>query len=246
MPTRLTLHRFAEFGALSASEEKKILSMGEPEERFPKGAIIRSEGEAPRFLYLLLEGWVAASVTLPSGDRQITKFHLPGDLLGSPSLCLSAAAETLVTLSQAIVSRVPVETFSRLFSQSPRFAARMFLSVQAERVALMDRLVSIGRTTAAARIAFLLTDLHDRLAQIGLIDQDHFQLCATQEQIGDHLGLTAVHVNRVFRELESDGLILRQRQRIRILDHEKLRRVAVKQPRVLNLDCELMTATSAA
>jgi len=40
----------------------------------------------------------------------------------------------------------------------------------------------------------------------------------TQEQISDIIGVTQMHVSRVLKELETDGLIERDRRMIRILD----------------------------
>ena len=44
----------------------------------------------------------------------------------------------------------------------------------------------------------------------------------TQELLGDMTGLTAVHTNRVMRKLREEGVLEPQRQRLDILDLEKL------------------------
>ena len=228
----LPLHRFSEFFALSGSEIDQLHAAAEPPIRFGRHAIIRREGESPRHVYLLSEGWVASSMLLAAGERQIVKLHLPGDLLGAASLCLTSAADTLFCLSPTLVSRVPAAAFGELMMGSPRFAARMFLSSQRERIALMDRLASMGRSPAIARVAAMLLDLADRLAAGGHGAQDGFDLRMTQEEIGDYLGLTAVHVNRVFRQLQAAGLIVRRRQRVRIVNLDGLRLRAGQSPRI--------------
>ncbi|MFK3889196.1 Crp/Fnr family transcriptional regulator [Sphingomonas sp. NPDC079357] len=202
----------------------------------PRHAVLRREGEVPRHVYLLLSGWVGASVLLPGGERQIVKFHLPGDLLGTPSMCLAQAADTLTALTAVTISRVPLAAFGALFASSPRFAAAMLLSVQRERVALMDRLAAIGRTPAIARVAALLLDVQERLRPLGAVSEDGFDMPLTQEQIGDHLGLTAVHVNRVFRQMAEAGLVSRDRHRISLLDAGRLRSMSARQQRVMTRD----------
>jgi CRP-like cAMP-binding protein len=126
--------------------------------------------------------------------------------------------------------------FGGLFASSPRFAAAMFLSAQRERVALMDRLAAVGRTAAIARVAALLLDLDERLRAAGLANGDGFDLPVTQEHIGDHVGLTAVHVNRVFRQMVDAGLIARDRQRIVLLDTARLKGMSARQQRVMARD----------
>jgi len=44
----------------------------------------------------------------------------------------------------------------------------------------------------------------------------------TQEQLADATGLTPVHVNRVLKALEADGLITRQRRQIHYSDWRAL------------------------
>ncbi len=240
MAEPLPLHRFEEFIPLSEEDRERVRLLGEPPASLPRHAVLRREGEAPRHIYLLLSGWVGASVLLPGGERQIVKFHLPGDMLGTPSMCLAQAADTLTALTPVTISRVPLAAFGALFASSPRFAAAMFLSVQRERVALMDRLAAVGRTPAIARVAALLLDVEERLRALGRAGDDSFDLPLTQEQIGDHLGLTAVHVNRVFRQMGETGLVTRERQRIVLLDPARLRSMSARQQRVMTKDAGWM------
>ncbi|WP_310101667.1 Crp/Fnr family transcriptional regulator [Sphingomonas sp. BE138] len=236
MLDKLPLHRFNEFLPMDEARAQAVRALGEPPIDYPRHAVLRREGEPPRYIYLLIDGWVGASVLLPGGERQIVKFHLPGDVLGTPSMCLAQAADTLTALTAVRVSRVPLASFGALFRSSPHFAASMFLSVQRERVALMDRLAAVGRTAAIARVAALLLDIDERLRAAGLAADGHFELPVTQEQIGDHLGLTAVHVNRVFRQMVDDKLIARERQRISLLDAPRLRSMSARQPRSVARD----------
>ena len=48
----------------------------------------------------------------------------------------------------------------------------------------------------------------------------------TQEEIGEALGITAVHANRVIRQLREDGIVELQRGRVTVLDERKFRELA--------------------
>ena len=52
----------------------------------------------------------------------------------------------------------------------------------------------------------------------------------TQQQIADITGQTSVNVNRVFADLERQGLIKRTRPRNHVPDWPEMRRVASFQP----------------
>jgi DNA-binding GntR family transcriptional regulator len=64
----------------------------------------------------------------------------------------------------------------------------------------------------------------------------------TQEQLADAVGLTSVHVNRVLRQLEEEGLIDRNRRAITISDWARLRDVGDFNERYLHHDAKAMQA----
>lgn len=233
-----SLHRFEEFGKLSPTELAAVAALGDAPRRYGRNEIIRSEGDVASDFYLLIDGWASSAVTLPGGGRQIMKFHLPGDALGTPSMSVARASETLTTITPAIISTVPFDRFGDLLREQPRVTALFLLSCQRERVALMDWLASVGRTLSEARLAALFLDLRERLQPLGLVEGDAFHLPLTQEQIGDALGLTSVHVNRMMRELEDQGLIARDRQRLHLRDRPALQRLSALPVRALRTDLD--------
>lgn len=236
MTREFPLHRFQEYGDLNDAELRAVAALADEPRRYARNQVIRSEGRVGDGFFLLFEGWAAASVSLPDGGRQILKVHLPGDALGTPSMSVALTAETLTALTPAVVCSVSFERFGRLVDAHPRVAAFFLLSVQRERVALMDQLASMGRTSAECRLAALLVDLIERLEPLGLVDGDRFTACLTQDEMGDVLGLTGVHINRTMRELEHRGLIARERQCITVLDRPGLVRLAARPQRDLRAD----------
>ena len=84
--------RLGEFASLSSRERAALAGLLEPVQHWPRHHVLRHEGADPSHIYLLTKGWVASSIALASGKQQIVKVHLPGDLMGEPSLCLTATA----------------------------------------------------------------------------------------------------------------------------------------------------------
>ena len=107
---------------------------------------------------------------------------------------------------------------------------------QIERMTLTDRLAALGRTAAKARVAAIVLEMRNRRRIADRSIGDSFTLGLTQEEIGDATGLTAVHVNRMFRQLEQDGLIARDNGRLTIRDERALARAANFVDRYKNLD----------
>ena len=91
---------------------------------------------------------------------------------------------------------------------------------------LRERIVSLGRRDARGRIAYLLCELLWRHAAVGLTNGNTFRLPLTQTELGDTLGLTPVHVNRVLKEFRKRGLIEMDRRILHLLDVPGLQDVA--------------------
>ncbi|MGF7154978.1 Crp/Fnr family transcriptional regulator [Novosphingobium gossypii] len=216
-------HRLEEFVPLSAPELTLVAGWAASARRVERGHSIRREGDPVNGVFFLMEGWVSSSMMLRDGRRQIVKVHLPGDMLGFPSLSLVQAGESLDAITDARVCTVSNRVLGRLLAEAPRLALGLMLSTQKERVNLMRQLSWVGATSSTERLAAFLLDLHDRLSAAGMALGGGFDFPLTQQQVGELLGLTPVHINRTFRTLDGTGYIRRSRGRITIADFRGLR-----------------------
>ena len=91
---------------------------------------------------------------------------------------------------------------------------------------IREWMVSLGRRSAREQMAHLLCELLLRLRTVGLAEDDSYELPATQADLGDALGLSTVHVNRVLQELRREGLIISNGKRVTISDLSKLKEAA--------------------
>ena len=69
---------------------------------------------------------------------------------------------------------------------------------------------------------------------VGLATKAEFQCPLSQFVLADALGLTAIHVNRVLRELRERGLLVLRKGIVRIHDLNRLRKLAGFQGGYLN------------
>lgn len=196
-----------------------------------KRGTIRRQGETVNEFFVLRRGWVASFVMAEEGAGFITKVHLPGDIIGSPSMSSDVAAETMVALTHAEIATVSLDAFGRLLEEHPRLGALFLLSVQYERVELTGRLLHVGRASAEVAIASLLLDLYTRLEEVGDVQDGSFDLHLTQDEIGDATGNTGVHVNRTFRDLRESGVIHKAGRRVQVTDLAQLERISGRKPR---------------
>ncbi len=220
----LPLHRLKHFLGLESRDAEAFAALLGEQRHFDRHDIIRRAGHTPPEIYFLIDGWVASRVESQQPRSQIVKVHLPGDIMGDSSLALDHSAETLLALNSVTLAAVPAGALAELFVRSPRFAASLFLIAQQERVWLMDRLTSVGRTSAVHRIGGLLLSLHDRLQAIDPSRPPSYELPLSQHEIGNVLGITQVHANRSIIRLEETGLIARNGRLVTIVDIPGLRK----------------------
>lgn len=228
---------------LSVQERQALHGLTADGGHFRRGTIIRPEHAPTGDIYVVQSGWIHCSAMLEDGRRQIVRLHFQGDLLGLDSLAFGEAPDALSALTDAEVCLIDRARLGALFADHPRLGAVLLAIQQVDRVTLTDRLVSLGRNSARGRVAALLLWIASRLRFANLAVDDGFALPLTQEEIGDLTGLTAVHVNRTMRVLGEQGLIARSGNQLRILQPQRLARVANHNDRRERIDQSWLPAS---
>jgi CRP-like cAMP-binding protein len=184
------------------------------------------EGQRPEVVFLLLEGWAYRYKVLADGKRQIMAYLLPGDLCDIHIFILNEMDHSLGLLSDAKVAAIPREKIIEITEQRPALARAMWWSTLVDESVLREWLVNMGQRNAFDRIAHLVAELYLRLKVVGLVQGSSFDLPLTQEELGDTMGLTSVHVNRMLQKLREQGLIEHSRGRLHIPDVGRLMQVS--------------------
>ena len=87
---------------------------------------------------------------------------------------------------------------------------------------VVEHLVGLGRRSATKRMAHLFLELGARLHIVGICSKEGFDCPLSQYLLADSLGLTAVHVNRVLRELRERKLLGFSKGHVEFLDFDGL------------------------
>lgn len=242
MPDSCLADRLGDLVDLTTNERTALARLEARSRDLRRGVILLRENDPHAEIFVLQRGIAMSYVLLDDGSRQILRLLFPGDMIAVSALAYRSSPETIITLTDCTVSPFDRSLFASVIADHPRLAALVMVVNQMAKVALTDRLAALGRTSAKARIAALLLDIRDRMRRADIGIGNVFVVPLTQEEIGDATGLTAVHVNRMLRQLEEEALITRDSGRISVSNEPKLARVANYVDRLVGLDLRWLPA----
>ena len=231
-------------GALPGGDRQVLLDLCEDVRDVPKDTDMISEGDRPDHVHLMIEGWAARYQNLQEGSSQITAFMLPGDFCDTHITLLAEMDHSIRTITNARVAFIPRGTMAAL-TERPAIAKAMWWASLVDEGVLRAWIVNIAGRLALPRVAHLVCELHARLVNVGLAEDDSFALPITQEQLGHAVGLTNVHVNRTLKVLRENGLMSFRDRQIILDDIPALRELAGFNPNYLHLKPRLSTPMSA-
>lgn len=201
----------------------------------PADCLVR-EGEKPRRCAFMLSGYSFRQKLAANGSRQIVSLMIPGDFVDLQQLFLTISDHNVQVLTRAEIAEIEIDALREIVLNYPSIGHAMWIDALVDSAIYREWLINIGQRDARARISHLICEFSVRLKAAGIGDGSSYDLPMTQEQLGDALGLTSVHVNRVLKGLAEDGLITRDRRRISANDWQRLRETADFNERYLHLD----------
>lgn len=210
------------FVALSGEELFALERLHGRRKVFPARRDMVYQGQTNQSAYILASGWVCSYKILSGGTRQIVDFQIPGDFLGLRSVLFRTADHNIEPVTTVEASEVIAGDLLDTFSKTPRLATAVLWAASRDEAMVVEHLVGIGRRNAKERTAHFLLELGARLKLVGLGATSGYACPLSQNLMADALGLTAVHVNRVLRELREDGLVTFHHGQVEIHDLNSL------------------------
>jgi CRP-like cAMP-binding protein len=187
------------------------------------------EPGAPRDEVMFVRSGILAKFkTDGSGRRQIVALRFPGEGILPREGTASYGIQAIVR-SEVMVGRA--SDFNPIVESHPELQRFFWRLIQRNEAIGYEWLVNCGRRDSTARVAHLLCETAMRSGVD--VEQEPMVNPFTQQQIADITGQTSVNVNRVFADLERQGLIERTGREIVFRDWSELRRLASFQPAYL-------------
>jgi CRP-like cAMP-binding protein len=226
--------KLAEIVSLSDDETSILNGLQSNPRTIKRHRDVITEGRNYGSLFVVLDGIAIRYRILRDGRRQIINLALPGDVVGVLGTFFENTLYSTKALTDMTISTIPFPRLSSLFQTNPRLIAKMLCSLSCETAVHAEHIVDLGRRSALERIAHFFLELLYRLQAAGMAEESSYWIPLTQELIGDALGLSVPHVNRVLRRLREDNLVVIEDQRVIIKDLDALSELADFEPSYLS------------
>lgn len=224
LSTELLFARLRPVGPLSAAEAELVLSLGDKPRIHAPGSTICPHEDGSPHPRLMVSGWACRPRIMTDGRRQMLGLLLPGDMMGDQADRRPLALNPVIALTS-----VRTIGIARLLTAKHDHPERFPTLIRAlnrfdltEEAGLLDHVVRLGCQNALQRMAHLLLELHRRLDAIGFVHDDAFPMPLTQDTLGEFLGLSLVHVNRIIAKLRRTKLVTMRGGLVTIHDFERL------------------------
>jgi CRP/FNR family cyclic AMP-dependent transcriptional regulator len=179
--------------------------------RYPKGAILVTEGDRLDCFNIILSGRVRFFWSDEDGRQVDIAVVGPGEDFAAQSVAGEPMLTSVIALEDLRLASIPVAEFERLLLRHPQLA-----------VAYLKRVIYLFRNTMVGRRAFAMEDVYGRVTELllasaaetegGLVTERF-----THAEIGRRVGATREMVGRVLRELARGGYLRADGGRFTIL-----------------------------
>ncbi|MCL4799840.1 MAG: Crp/Fnr family transcriptional regulator [Burkholderiales bacterium] len=179
--------------------------------RYPKGAILVTEGDRLDVFSVVLSGRVKFFWRDDDGRQVDIAVVGPGEDFAAQSLGGEPMLTSVIALDDLRLASIPVAEFERLLLGHPHLA-----------LAYVKRVIDLFRHSMAGRRSFSMEDVYGRVTELllasavetgGALVTERF----THAEIGQRVGATREMVGRVLRELARGGYVRADGGRFTIL-----------------------------
>ncbi|TCO78389.1 Crp/Fnr family transcriptional regulator [Chromatocurvus halotolerans] len=212
------LRQFEDFSSLGSDEAALLARLEQNPREYAAGELLSEAGQRSDAFFTVTEGWACAERVLADGTRQVLDLFMPGQILGLREVSFHRNLCDFRALTTVTACPFPRRHLTDIFDEAPRLADLFFLILAREQSMLVERVINIGRRSAAQRLAHFLVEISVRSRQ----STDALELPLTQTVIGDALSLSSVHVSRTFQNLRELSLVETDNGTVRIVDLDEL------------------------
>lgn len=233
------ISRIGHYTRLSAEDRGAALRLwGQRNLRFEAKDDVIREGDRPKHVQIIVEGWACRYKHLEDGRRQIVSLLLPGDICDMNVFVLREMDHFIGALTPLVVAHVTREKFEETTLGHPRLMQALWWESLVTAAVQREWSVNLGQRTAFERILHLLCEIYLRMRAAGRAKGLTCEFPLTQTSVADITGLSTVHVSRTLQAIREEGIVEIRKRTLVIPDLDALMEASLFSANYLHLDRE--------
>ncbi len=220
------IHHLGLIGRLSDADKEALLSIKGEIRDLTRGEDVLRDGDRPTYSVVVISGLLQRYTTSPEGKRQIHSFYLPTDTPSLEAVHIGVMDNNLGAVTQSRVGLVPFSELFRVMDTHPNLTALMWRETLVQASILRAWLMRNSQTLAHEQMAHLFCEVMTRARAAGLVQGDTCDLPIRQEDLGDALGMTNVHVSRTLAMIRASGSVEFRGGKLTVMNWEQLVQIA--------------------
>jgi CRP-like cAMP-binding protein len=221
---------------ISTTDIALLLGLIHAPTTFKSGAMIAASGDRLDHATLMIEGLACRSKILADGRRQILSLLLPGDVIDAHASLLGERDDNIEALTTCRIGRASQSQLTVIGLAQPRLAEALLREALIEGAIWREWVINVGRRSTLEALAHLICELKLRMDTVGIGADGTYPFALTQQDLADALGVTAIHLNRMLKQLRATGTIDLKAKSLEIRDWPRLLAFAHFNPGYLHLD----------
>ena len=211
------------FASLS-DEELQQLNKDRYSVRFHKGEVILKQGTRAGYLLSLIEGFAKMYIEGDHGRNLVLDFIKPPRLVGGPGAQIDGKHRySVVAIEESLVCFIDLNSFSKVFASSSKFAEQFLIHCSGNYLAALDRMVGISQKQMHGRMADALIYLSENIYTSKTIGEE-----ISRQDIAEYTCMSKDSAIRVLKEFERDQILSLHGKQVEVLDSDRLREIADK------------------
>lgn len=179
--------------------------------KFPKNAVIITEGDPSDSLYVILSGRVKVYLSDAEGREVVLNEHGPGSYVGEMAFDDMPRSASVMTLEPSTFSVVSGKEFRSFVASNPDATMHLIRNLIRRARSASESIRSLALLDVYGRVARLLLDLAvDKDGRL-VVEQPY-----TQQELAQRVGCSREMISRIFKDLVAGGYIRLDGRRIQI------------------------------
>ena len=186
-----------------------------PPMTYPAGAELFREADVPAEVLYLEHGLVKLQKLHPSGEEMIVGLRSAGWFLAAASVMVERpCAATAITVTPCRIARVRAETFRQRVKTGGPLSWSVHRMHCDELHAQLGLVADLNAVPARERLTHFLRRLAAGLTSAPDSGDVRFEIPLRHWEVAQLIGVTAPYLSQLLAELESDGIIRREKQTV--------------------------------